>query len=54
MAWRDWVIHAFNENLPYDQFLVWQIAGDMLPRQRKSKFWQPVFSVITNTQKKVA
>jgi hypothetical protein len=30
-AWRDWVIHAFNINLPYDKFLTWQIAGDMLP-----------------------
>ena len=30
-AWRDWVIHAFNTNLPYDKFLTWQIAGDMLP-----------------------
>ncbi len=29
--WRDWVIAAFNRNLPYDQFLIWQIAGDMLP-----------------------
>jgi hypothetical protein len=29
--WRDWVIKAFNENLPYDQFLTWQIAGDLLP-----------------------
>ncbi|NNV54612.1 PSD1 and planctomycete cytochrome C domain-containing protein [Limnovirga soli] len=29
--WRDWVIHAFNKNLPFDQFLTWQIAGDMLP-----------------------
>ena len=29
--WRDWVIHAFNENLPYDQFLTWQLAGDLLP-----------------------
>ncbi len=30
-AWRDWVIHAFNENMPYDQFITWQIAGDLLP-----------------------
>lgn len=29
--WRDWVIRAFNDNLPYDQFLTWQIAGDLLP-----------------------
>ncbi len=29
--WRDWVIRAFNTNLPYDQFLTWQIAGDLLP-----------------------
>jgi hypothetical protein len=29
--WRDWVIRSFNQNLPYDQFIVDQIAGDMLP-----------------------
>jgi len=29
--WRDWVIHAFNTNLPYDKFITWQVAGDMLP-----------------------
>jgi hypothetical protein len=29
--WRDWVIHAFNENLPYDKFVTWQLAGDLLP-----------------------
>ena len=28
--YRDWVIKAYNENLPYDQFVEWQIAGDML------------------------
>ncbi|MCC9599076.1 DUF1553 domain-containing protein [Stieleria sp. JC731] len=29
--WRDWVIDAFNQNMPYDQFLTEQIAGDLLP-----------------------
>ncbi|MBD0259637.1 MAG: PSD1 domain-containing protein, partial [Cytophagales bacterium] len=29
--WRDWVIHAFNQNLPYDRFVTWQLAGDLLP-----------------------
>lgn len=30
-VWRDWVIHSLNENLPYDQFILEQVAGDMIP-----------------------
>ncbi|MEM7654883.1 MAG: PSD1 and planctomycete cytochrome C domain-containing protein [Bacteroidota bacterium] len=33
--WRDWVIHAFNENYPYDQFVRWQLAGDLIPNANK-------------------
>ncbi len=29
--WRDWVIKAYNDNMPFDQFTVEQIAGDLLP-----------------------
>lgn len=29
--WRDWVIDAYNQNLPYNEFIVDQVAGDMLP-----------------------
>lgn len=35
--WRDWVIHAFNTNLPYDQFLRDQLAGDLLPNRTESQ-----------------
>ncbi len=35
--WRDWVIQAFNDNLPYDQFLVEQLAGDLLPNRTEGQ-----------------
>ena len=35
--WRDWVIKAFDENMPYDQFVTWQLAGDLLPNATREQ-----------------
>ncbi|MDO6808611.1 PSD1 and planctomycete cytochrome C domain-containing protein [Zobellia galactanivorans] len=42
--WRDWVIHAFNKNLPYDEFLTWQLAGDLLPNATKEQILATAFN----------
>ena len=41
--YRDWVIHAFNKNMPYDQFITWQLAGDMLPNANKEQVLATAF-----------
>jgi Protein of unknown function (DUF1553)/Protein of unknown function (DUF1549) len=35
--WRDWLIEAFNQNMPYDQFTIEQLAGDLLPEATLSQ-----------------
>lgn len=42
--WRDWVIHAFNKNMPYDQFITWQLAGDLLPNATKEQILATAFN----------
>ncbi|MEM6641653.1 MAG: DUF1553 domain-containing protein [Bacteroidota bacterium] len=42
--WRDWVIKSFNENMPYDEFAKWQIAGDLLPNPTKEQMLATAFN----------
>ena len=42
--WRDWVIDAFRKNMPYDQFTIEQIAGDMLPNAGDSQILATAFN----------
>jgi hypothetical protein len=41
--WRDWIISAFNKNMPYDRFVTWQLAGDLLPNASKEQILATAF-----------
>ena len=41
---RDWVIHSLNENMPYDKFITWQLAGDLLPDPSKEQILATAFN----------
>ncbi len=47
--YRDWLIKAFNENKPYDQFLIEQIAGDLLPNPTDAQYIATAFHRNTMT-----
>ena len=42
--WRDWVIKAYNENMPYNTFVTWQLAGDLLPNPSKEQILATAFN----------
>ncbi|MDL5514164.1 DUF1553 domain-containing protein [Arenibacter sp. M-2] len=42
--WRDWVIDAFNKNMSYEQFLTWQLAGDLIENPTRESILATAFN----------
>ncbi len=49
--WRDWVIRAFHDNMPYDQFIQWQLAGDLLPDATQDQVLATTFNRLHSHKK---
>ncbi|WP_442505165.1 DUF1553 domain-containing protein [Novipirellula sp. SH528] len=52
-AWpyRDWVIEAFGNGMPYDQFITWQLAGDLLPNPSREQLLATMFNRLHSHQR---
>ena len=42
--WRDWVLKAIDSNMPYDQFITWQLAGDLIPNPSNDSILATAFN----------
>ena len=49
--WRDWVVDAFRQNMPYDQFITWQLGGDLMPGATRQQKLATVFNRLHSHKK---